>query len=262
MFTPPAEVSAVLSAFAPLFTHPSWARAQALLCGVLLAPANHTVTAALRALGLAGEPGFQNYHRVLNRARWSARQAAQVLLRLLVDAFVPSGPVILGLDDTVERRRGRKLTARAIYYDAARSSKACFQKTSGLRWLSVAVLVPVRSRGTGLGAALSERPVPFGTLRPVRTPGPAAHTAARARPGAHRPSASLAAGSRAHRGGRRRVRRPGVFGLVRASGSARDGHYPLALGCGPLCPGPRAPARPARPVAPQRPTLAQLSPAP
>jgi hypothetical protein len=66
-----------------------------------------------------------------------------VLLGLLVQAFVPSGPVILGLDDTIERRRGRKLTARAIYYDAARSSKACFQKTSGLRWMSVAVLAPV-----------------------------------------------------------------------------------------------------------------------
>jgi hypothetical protein len=93
MFTPPVEVSAVLSAFAPLFTQPSWARAQALLCGVLLAPANHTVTAALRALGLAQQPGFQNYHRLLNRARWSARQAARVLLGLLVAAFVPSGPV-------------------------------------------------------------------------------------------------------------------------------------------------------------------------
>jgi DDE superfamily endonuclease len=144
MFTPPVEVSAVLAAFAPLFTEPSWRRAQALLCGVLLAPANHTLTAALRALGLASAPGFQNYHRLLNRAHWSARQAAQVLLKLLVEAFVPAGPVILGLDDTIERRRGRKLSARAIYYDAARSSKACFQKTSGLRWMCVALLVPVR----------------------------------------------------------------------------------------------------------------------
>src|SRR5205823_11846326 len=107
MFTPPVEVSAVLSAFAPLFTHPSWLGAQALLCGTLLAPANHTLTAALRALGLAQEPRFESYHRLLNRARWSARQAAQVLLGLLVAAFVPSGPVILGLDDTIERRRGR-----------------------------------------------------------------------------------------------------------------------------------------------------------
>jgi hypothetical protein len=132
MFTPPVEVCAVLAAFAPLFTHPSWLRAQALLCGVLLAPANHTLTAALRVLGLAQQPGFQNYHRLLNRARWSARQAAQVLLRLLVEAFVPAGPVIVGLDETIERRRGRKLTARAIYRDAARSSKECFQKRERL----------------------------------------------------------------------------------------------------------------------------------
>src|SRR5438270_13281093 len=114
MFTPPVEVNAVLSAFAPFFTQPSWVRAQALLCGTLLAPANHTIAAALRALGLAGEPGFQHYHRLLNRARWSARQAARVLLKLLVAAFVPSGPVILGLDQpfSVPGCWGRRSPAR------------------------------------------------------------------------------------------------------------------------------------------------------
>ncbi len=65
-------------------------------------------------------------------------------LRLLIQAFVPTGPVILGLDETVERRRGARLEARAIYRDAARSSRACFQKTSGLRWLSLHLLAPVR----------------------------------------------------------------------------------------------------------------------
>lgn len=144
MFTPPAEVEAVTAAFASLFTRPSWRRAQALLCGTLLAPANHALTAALRALGLAGDAGFQNYHRLLNRARWSARAASGILLRLLVTAFVPTGPLVLGLDETVERRRGPKIQARAIYRDAARSSRECFQKTSGLRWLSLHLLVPIR----------------------------------------------------------------------------------------------------------------------
>ena len=144
MFTPPAEVEAVCAAFAPLFSRPSWRRVQALLSGMLLAPANHVLTAALRALGLADDIHFQNYHRLLNRAHWSARAAAGVLLRLLVAAFVPAGPLILGLDETVERRRGSKITARAIYRDAARSSRECFQKTSGLRWLSLHLLVPVR----------------------------------------------------------------------------------------------------------------------
>ena len=144
MFTPPAEVEAVLTAFSSLFTRPGWRRAQALLCGALLAPANHALTAALRALGLADDAGFQNYHRLLNRARWSARHAAGILLGLLVAAFVPDGALILGLDETVERRRGPKIKARAIYRDAARSSRECFQKTSGLRWLSLHLLVPIR----------------------------------------------------------------------------------------------------------------------
>ena len=144
MFTPPAEVEAVLTAFSSLFTRPSWRRAQALLCGALLAPANHVLTAALRTLGLATDSSFQNYHRLLNRARWSARAAAGTLLGLLVAAFAPTGPLILGLDETVERRRGLKIKARAIYRDAARSSRECFQKTSGLRWLSLHLLVPIR----------------------------------------------------------------------------------------------------------------------
>ena len=144
MFIPPAEVEAVTAAFAPLFTRPSWRRAQALLCGVLLAPANHALTAALRALGVASDAHFQNYHRLLNRVRWSAHRAARVLLGLLIQAFAPTGPVILGLDGTVERRRGLQIEARAIYRDAARSSRECFQKTSGLRWLSLHLLASIR----------------------------------------------------------------------------------------------------------------------
>src|SRR5919109_4736153 len=184
MFTPPVEVGAVLAAFAPLFTEPSWLRAQALLGGVLLAPANHTVTAALRALGLAQKPGFQNYHRLLNRACWSARQAAGVLLGLLVEAFVPCGPVVLGLDELLERRRGRKITARGVYYDAAHSSKTCFQKSSGLRWMCLAVLVPVSWAARVSRAARSHRPVPLGALPALPGAAPAPQAAAGAGPGA------------------------------------------------------------------------------
>ncbi len=74
---------------------------------------------------------------LLSRAAWSARQGAGVLLGLLVRAFAPGGPLIIGLDDTIERRRGSTVAARAIYRDAARSSHSCFQQTNGLRWLVV-----------------------------------------------------------------------------------------------------------------------------
>ena len=69
---------------------------------------------------------------------------ARQLLLLLVEAFVPSGaPVVIGLDDTIERRWGAKISARGIYRDPVRSSKGHFVKTSGLRWLSAMLLVQV-----------------------------------------------------------------------------------------------------------------------
>ena len=115
-----------------------------LLVGAILAPGQRTVAAVLRVMGLSGETQFQNYHRVLNRATWSSRALSRILLRALVAAFVPPGaPVILGLDDHIERRRGAKIAAKGIYRDAVRSSKSFFVKTSGLRWVSVMLLAAI-----------------------------------------------------------------------------------------------------------------------
>lgn len=129
--------------FAPLFSVRVWPFAQALLLGAIMAPGKRTVSSILRVLGLGHEAHFQNYHRVLNRAQWSALGAARRLFQELVEAFGSRGPLVLGLDETIERRWGRRIAARGIYRDAARSSKAVTNKTSGLRWLSVQLLVRV-----------------------------------------------------------------------------------------------------------------------
>jgi len=113
------------------------------LLGSILAPGKRTVTSALQVMGLSDEPHFQNYHRVLNRAVWSCRHASLVLLRLLLTTFVPTGSVVLGLDDTIERRWGPKIAARGIYRDPVRSSDSHFVKASGLRWLSLMLLAPI-----------------------------------------------------------------------------------------------------------------------
>jgi hypothetical protein len=94
-------------------------------------------------LGRSRERHFVNYHRVLSRAVWSPRAAARVLLHPLIKAFVPRGPVVLGIDDTIERRRGARIAAKGIYRDPVRSSHSHFVKASGLRWLSVMLLAPI-----------------------------------------------------------------------------------------------------------------------
>ena len=137
------EFMAMMIAFAPLFSQRVWHQALTLVLGALLAPGKRTVSQVLRVMGLAEEPQFQRYHRVLNRAVWSSRQASHILLTLLVNAFAPEGVVVMGLDDTIERRWGKRIAARGIYRDAVRSSEEHFVKTSGLRWLSLMLLVPV-----------------------------------------------------------------------------------------------------------------------
>jgi DDE superfamily endonuclease len=97
----------------------------------------------LWVMGLGQSQRFQNYHRVLNRAVWSSRQASHLMLLLLVQVLAPSGPLVLGLDDTLERRRGAQIKAKGIYRDPVRSSHSHFVKASGLRWLCLMLLVPI-----------------------------------------------------------------------------------------------------------------------
>ena len=140
----PACFAAVILTFAPVFVQQrTWRRAELLLTGAILAPGKRTVTSLLRIAGLGQERRFTNYHRVLNRAAWDARAAARRLLGLLIASFVPAGPVVLGIDDTIERRRGERIRAKGIYRDPVRSSKGHFVKASGLRWLSLMLLAPI-----------------------------------------------------------------------------------------------------------------------
>jgi hypothetical protein len=139
----PSRFAAMILPFALLFSQRSWRQAEVLLVGAIMAPGRRTVSSILRIVGLQQERRFVNYHRVLNRAVWSPHAASHLLLGLLIRAFAPDGPVVLGIDDTIERRRGRRIGAKGIYRDPVRSSHGHFVKASGLRWLSLMLLAPV-----------------------------------------------------------------------------------------------------------------------
>jgi hypothetical protein len=132
MRTLPTPMIRLLAPFTPLFSKRVWQNAQVLLMGAILAPGRRTVSSALRAMGLDQHKRFHRYHRVLSRASWSSREASRILLGLLVEAFVGEGPLILGIDETLERRYGKKICAKGVYRDPVRSSYENFVKASVL----------------------------------------------------------------------------------------------------------------------------------
>jgi DDE superfamily endonuclease len=140
----PQRIIPILRPFETVFSKRVWKWAKVLLIGAILAPGERTVAAILRVMGHANDRQFQNYHRVLNRANWSSRALSRILLLLLVSLLVPEhAPIVIGIDETIERRRGSNIAARGIYRDAVRSSKEFFVKTSGLRWISMLLLTPI-----------------------------------------------------------------------------------------------------------------------
>ncbi len=144
----PSRFAAVILTFTPVFVQQrTWRHAEVLLIGAILAHGQCTLTSLLRIMGLSQERRFVNYHRLLNRAGWSSRASSRLLLGLLLDTFAPAGPVMLGIDDTIERRRGKRITAKGIYRDPARSSHGHFVEANGLRWLSLMLLAPIPWQG-------------------------------------------------------------------------------------------------------------------
>lgn len=135
----PNAILSVLLPFSVLFSKPSWKKALTLLLGTLLCTGKRTVCSALRAMGLSSDPGFSKYHHLLNRSKWPLLQASKILFFMIL-ALIPEGtPIVLSIDETLERRKGKKIKAKGYYRDAVRSSKSQLVKTSGLKWLVLSV---------------------------------------------------------------------------------------------------------------------------
>jgi hypothetical protein len=145
MKNPPEIIIEALAPFAQHFSHErTWEKAKTLVIGALLTNGRRVVTSALRTMGLQTETSFNQYHHVLSRAVWSPLALAQTLLYLIVSVFFEADePLVFGVDETIERRWGRKIKARGIYRDAVRSSGSHFVKVSGLRWISAMLLTRI-----------------------------------------------------------------------------------------------------------------------
>src|SRR3954453_1610906 len=108
-------ILSVLDHFRSAFTRPTWEKALVLFTGTVLARGRRTVAAALRAAGHDQDPNFSRFHAAFSRARWSALELSRRLLLLLVRAFASQGGLTLAIDETLERRRGARITRRGSH---------------------------------------------------------------------------------------------------------------------------------------------------
>jgi len=143
MTTLPLGILSVLNEFVPLFRRRTWKYAKILLIGGILCIGPRTVASVLRVMGLNQEKRFERYHRVLNRAVWSCKNGSKILLGLLIKLLPTGWPIIIGVDDTLERRKGKKIKAKGSYRDPIRSSHSRTVACYGLKWLSMMLIVPV-----------------------------------------------------------------------------------------------------------------------
>lgn len=137
--TLPQPILSVFLPFAILFsTSKSFSKALLLLSGAILCKGGRTVCGILRVVGMKGEERFEKYHRMLNRVKWSPLEGSKILLSQLV-AFC-TGPVVIAIDEHIERRGGAKIKAKGWYRDAVRSSKKQVVKCSALKWITVMLI--------------------------------------------------------------------------------------------------------------------------
>jgi hypothetical protein len=95
-------------------------------------------------MGLDQQKTFHRYRRVLSHVVWSSQKASCVILDSVVEVVVPEGePLIVGIDERLERRQGKRISAKGIYRDPALSSRSQFVKTSALRWMCLMLLAEV-----------------------------------------------------------------------------------------------------------------------
>lgn len=138
-----SEIITLLASFSAEFTRPSWKNIQTLFIGAILCRGARRITSILRVMDLQDERNFSKYHRVLSRAQWNGLALSKILLGLLIKTLPRSWPILIAVDETLERRRGKKIKAKGVYRDAVRSSQSKVITSFGLKWECMTLIVPL-----------------------------------------------------------------------------------------------------------------------
>lgn len=136
----PASLMTLLAVFSPLFTTPTFRTFTGLACGFLAQSGKRTVCGMLTGAGLSRSWSHDRAHSFFSRARWSPDDLGICVAKLVIALLVPDGePVEVMIDDTLFKRRGKKVWAASWFHDGSACGPA---KTGfGNNWVVLAVCV-------------------------------------------------------------------------------------------------------------------------
>lgn len=140
--TLPGTLARVLAAFRPCFTAPTFETFTMMVAGLVAQPVRRTVCGMLTGAGLARIWHHGRAHRLFSHARWDPRRIGLLLAGLIVAHLLVAGaPITVAIDDTLFRRRGRKIHAAGWFHDGSAAGKA--KLGFGNNWVVVAIIVTV-----------------------------------------------------------------------------------------------------------------------
>src|SRR6476646_3324368 len=149
--TLPASLAGLLMMLRPVFTGPSFRTFCGLAAGLCGQVRRRTVCGMLMGAGLSRAWPHDRAHYFFSRARWNPDELGLAAARMVVSLLVPAGaPVDVAFDDTLFRRRGKKVWAASWFHDGSAQGPA---KTGyGNNWviLAVTVRLPGISRPVGI----------------------------------------------------------------------------------------------------------------
>ena len=138
--TLPATLSRVLDPLRSCFTAPTFEVFTALVAGLVAQPVSRTVCGMLTGAGLAGVWQHCRAHRFFSAARWCPRQLGLQIAELVVAHLLPAGaPITVAIDDTLFRRRGKKVHGAGWFHDGSAAGQA--KLGYGNNWIVVAIIV-------------------------------------------------------------------------------------------------------------------------
>jgi len=133
----------LLQGLSATMTVPTFANLTTVLTGWVFA-SRHTVTRMILAAGATAAKHFSSYHRLFSAARWSL-DALGLAVFDLIQPFL-GDVVMLGLDDTLCRKRGVKMFGTGMHHDPLISSRGKAITNWGHSWVVLGVIVELPFR--------------------------------------------------------------------------------------------------------------------